>query len=155
LPGLRKLRAGGEKSAPLWYGKIPVTGCRLRLSAGFLLARAHCGRGHMPRRSSDAGEPIIQKRRVYHVVRKQRGKRYTYPRLTLEGGGLDAMGLRVGQTVIVEHHKGEILVRPSQVCADPDCGRSAIKKGYCSIHYTPPRRASVRGAGSAAKRRRR
>ena len=90
-------------------------------------------------RLSDRDEPIIQMRRIYKIVRRQRGKRYTYARLSLEGGALDALGLKAGQMVRIELRDGEIRIRPSRRCAVRNCGRAALAKGYCLRHRSARR----------------
>ena len=57
---------------------------------------------------------LVQTRKVFTIVRYQRGRRYRYTRLSLEGGALDDLGLRAGQTVQIEYRPGEIRIRPSQ-----------------------------------------
>jgi len=57
---------------------------------------------------------VVQTRKVFKIVRYQRGRQYRYTRLSLEGGALDALGLRAGQTVQIEYRPGEIRIRPSR-----------------------------------------
>lgn len=80
------------------------------------------------------GRATVQYRRVYSVVRRQRGHEYVYPRLTLDGGGLDMLGLKAGDQVIVETRGDEIRIRPAEPCSAPGCNRAARRRGRCEQH---------------------
>jgi hypothetical protein len=77
---------------------------------------------------------IVQVRRIYEIVRRLRGRRYRYPRLSLEGGALAVLGLEAGQAVEIEYRKGEIRIRPFRRCAAPRCRRAAGVGRFCSLH---------------------
>lgn len=64
-------------------------------------------------RKSDAREGAPRHTlQVFQIVRRMRGRRYVYPRLTLEGGALSVLGLGAGDLVAVDCDKREIRIRP-------------------------------------------
>lgn len=74
-------------------------------------SRTTGGRATRPRTGDDESRPT-QTLQVFQIVRRMRGRKYVYPRLTLEGGALTLLGLSAGDLVNVQCEEDEIRIRP-------------------------------------------
>lgn len=98
------------------------------------------------------GDQAAQVLRVFEIIRRANGRVYRYARVTIEGGPLSRIGVRPGDTVVVDQTAGGVRIRAAGGCRVRGCRGRHFRRGFCRRHAR--QRATNAGRGKAGRSRR-